>query len=150
MFEKKLTLYQPAVLESPFLLFASRGDQYATILRTIVSMIPRGNGSSKRIAAPRTTISDPESALDHVEELLYVSKDRDTTSDLKRPRAASGSALLTDEVEASPKTHSSTYVYGKPCPEENEDCHYHNQLTQHCHIPWRHCSSARMFVFISF
>ncbi|CAD0099760.1 unnamed protein product, partial [Aureobasidium mustum] len=108
-------------------------------------MLSRSNGLSKRVAAPRTTISNPESALDYVEELLYNSKLADTTSDLKRPRAGSGSALLTDETRIGSDSTSISeqkHIHGKPCPDQDQNCHYHHQLTQHCHIPWRHCASA--------
>ncbi|KAI4744145.1 hypothetical protein E4T50_05500 [Aureobasidium sp. EXF-12298] len=109
-------------------------------------MLSQGSGSSKRTPVPRTTTSNPEHAIDYVAELLYTSKDLDTTSDLKRPRAASGSALLAEELESDsilrPSTSSTKHVYGQPCPDQNQECHYHNQLTQYCHIPWRHCSSA--------
>ncbi|KAG9957691.1 hypothetical protein KCU61_g8924, partial [Aureobasidium melanogenum] len=102
-------------------------------------MLSRGSTSSKRVTTPRTTISNPEHALDYVEELLYTSNAPDTTSDLRRPRAASGSDLIADDQQT---VTAQKHVYGQPCPEYNEDCHYHHQLTQHCHISWRHCASA--------
>lgn len=127
-------------LTSPATLLSHR-PRYATSSGTIISMLSRGSSSSKRTPVPRTTSSNPEHALDYVEELLYTSKELDTTSDLRRPRAASGSDLIADDQQA---VTAQKHVYGQPCPYRNQECHYHHQLTQHCHIPWRHCSSACM------
>ncbi|KAH0354332.1 hypothetical protein KCU81_g1336, partial [Aureobasidium melanogenum] len=105
-------------------------------------MISRKSSSTTRVTTPRTTISNPDASLNYIEELLYHSKQPDTTSDLKRPRASSESTLVEDESNTRPSTDSKKHTYGQPCPENNEHCHYHHQLTQYCHIPWRNCSSA--------
>ncbi|KAI5204902.1 hypothetical protein E4T38_04508 [Aureobasidium subglaciale] len=115
--------------------------------------------SPPRLSALRGTQSNSELALDPSRNLTYTPSPVETT--FQRPRSSSEGvlepffddippgAVATTSPDAVPTGPS--HMFGRSCPDNNPNCHWHHQQMQHCHVPWKTCKRAtqaiRQFYF---